>query len=164
MVAVNNPANAASVLLGDGGGGFGTRTDYETGSGPLFVAVADLDGDRRPDVVTANGSGSVSVLLGHGDGTFGAKTDFGAGSDCYSVAIGDLDGDGIPRRRGGELLLQHCPRVARQRRWDLRGGRGLLHGEQPPLRGDRRPGRERETRPGDGERGCRHGLCDPRQW
>ena len=35
------------------------------------VAVADVDGDGRPDLVTANrGSDDVSVLLGHGDGTF----------------------------------------------------------------------------------------------
>jgi hypothetical protein len=35
------------------------------------VAVADVNGDGRPGIVTANSrSKDVSVLLGNGDGTF----------------------------------------------------------------------------------------------
>src|SRR5437016_2479890 len=50
---------------------------FDTGSYPLSVAVADLNGDGKPDLVAANNlANTVSVLLGNGDGTFGAKTDF----------------------------------------------------------------------------------------
>ena len=43
------------------------------------VAVADLDGDTVPDLVTANGD-DVSVLLGNGDGSFqDARVSFAAG-------------------------------------------------------------------------------------
>src|SRR5207244_1522516 len=67
----------------------------DTGGAPASVAVADLDGDGHPDVVTANSaSGTVSVLLGIGDGTFRARTDYGVGNYPLSVAIADLDHDG----------------------------------------------------------------------
>ncbi len=61
------------------------------------MAVADLNGDGRPDLAVADfNADTVSVLLGNGDGTFGAKTGFGAGSGPLCVAIGDLNGDGKP--------------------------------------------------------------------
>jgi hypothetical protein len=90
-------SGTVSVLLGNGDGTFGVKTDYSTGNWAHSVAIGDLNGDGKPDLATANeGSSAVSVLLGNGDGTFRAKTDFGTGSAPLSVAIGDLDGDGTP--------------------------------------------------------------------
>src|SRR6266545_4578526 len=84
-----------TVLYGNGDGTFGARADFGTGIHPVSVAVADLNGDRFPDLVTANGaSNAISVLLGNGDGTFGARDDFGPGIGARSVAIADLNGDG----------------------------------------------------------------------
>src|SRR6267154_1773584 len=49
---------------------------FDAGFYPHSVAVADLNGDGKLDLVVANDrSSSVSVLLGNGNGTFGAKTD-----------------------------------------------------------------------------------------
>jgi len=75
----------------------GTRLDFGTGTQPISVAIGDLNGDGKLDLVAANsGSNTVSVLLGNGAGAFGAKTDFATGSAPYSVAIGDVNNDGIP--------------------------------------------------------------------
>src|SRR5882762_3698471 len=74
----------------------GAKVDYGTGINPRSVAIGDVSGDGRPDLVTAGGLSTVSVLLGNGDGTFGAKADFMTGSFPRSVAIGDVSGDGKP--------------------------------------------------------------------
>ena len=64
-------SNSVSVLLGNGNGTFQTAMNYTTGLSPSFVAVADVNGDGKPDLVVANENGaSVSVLLGNGNGTF----------------------------------------------------------------------------------------------
>src|SRR6516225_4512269 len=80
-------------------------TNYPTGISPSSVAIGDLNGDGRLDLVTANiggdplgtptPAGTVSVLLGNGGGTFSAATPYPTGSVIRSsVAIGDLNGDG----------------------------------------------------------------------
>ena len=57
---------------------------FATGTKPFCVAVADVNGDGRPDLVIANSgsryvAGNVSVLLGNGNGTFKAQDTFTAG-------------------------------------------------------------------------------------
>jgi len=95
------PFSTASVLLGNGNGTFGAKTDYEVGLGSTSVAIGDLNGDGKPDLAVSNAGyaypgHTVSVLLGNGDGTFGERNDYGVGDRPRSVAIGDLDGDGRP--------------------------------------------------------------------
>ena len=67
------------------------------GDFPRSVAVADLNADGAPDLVTANGaSNDVSVLLGSGDGTFQAQQTFPVSDGPFSVAVADLNADGAP--------------------------------------------------------------------
>jgi hypothetical protein len=59
--------------------------------------VADLNGDGKPDIVTANGFyNTVTVLLGNGDGSFGPPQNLAVGFKPWSLAVEDVNGDGKP--------------------------------------------------------------------
>jgi hypothetical protein len=91
----HNGVSTVSVLLGNGDGTFQTQKTYSVGATPHSVVVADLNGDGKPDIVTANLYGqSVSVLLGNGDGTFQPQQTYAVGSKPEAVAVVDANGDG----------------------------------------------------------------------
>jgi hypothetical protein len=92
--------SSLSVLLGNGDGSFQPPVDYQIGAGPTAVAVADLNGDGKADLVATNygfiGSDpGVHVLLGNGDGSFAAPVTYVVPGGPESVAVGDLNGDGV---------------------------------------------------------------------
>lgn len=101
----DNPGTVA-VLLGKGDGTFKAAVFY--GSGGIqatSIAVADVNGDNKPDLLVANScgsaincpdvDGSVGVLLGNGDGTFQATVAYDSGGPAAaSIAVGDVNGDG----------------------------------------------------------------------
>src|SRR5262245_17353290 len=70
---------------------------FPTSDLPVRLAVADLDGDGLPDLVTGDANGDdVSVVRGNGDGTFQPPVSFPGGAGPVSVAVADLDGDRLP--------------------------------------------------------------------
>ena len=73
-----------------------------SGYSPYSVAIADVNGDGKPDLIIANEqqsktdtAGSISVMLGRGDGTFHAAVNYSSGGEnAYSISIADVNGDG----------------------------------------------------------------------
>ncbi len=93
-----------SVLLGNGDGTFQPAVVYDSGGQyAQGVAVADVNGDGKLDLIVANaggesnGDGPLAVLLGNGDGTFQPAVTYDPGAyGADSVAVADLNGDGKP--------------------------------------------------------------------
>jgi hypothetical protein len=99
IITANYDDDNVSVLLGNGNGTFQTQATFGTGSGsggPQSVALGDVNGDGRLDIITANRiSNNVSVLLGNGNGTFGTTpVTYATGTYPKSVTLGDVNGDG----------------------------------------------------------------------
>jgi hypothetical protein len=94
-------SGVVAVLLGKGDGTFQAAAPYSLGAnGATSVAVADVNGDGKLDVIVATGSntgGLVGVLLGNGDGTFQAEVTYGSGGiSPLALAVADVNGDGHP--------------------------------------------------------------------
>ena len=107
LVVVNVVVNTVSVLLNTTAPGAATPTfapkqDFATETNPLSVAVADLNGDGKLDLATANfDSGTVSVLLnttapGGATSSFSGLQEFVTGNGAAFVTTGDLNDDGKP--------------------------------------------------------------------
>src|SRR5437868_6363139 len=123
LVVANNCSNgncfssaavgSVSVLLGNGDGTFQAAVVFDSGgSGATSVAVADVNGDGKPDLLVANfcvttsncANGTVSVLLGNGDGTFRPAVAYNSGGSlAVSLAVADVNGDGKP-----DVVVANC--------------------------------------------------------
>ncbi len=65
------------------------------GSGPVSIAVGDLDGLNQIDFAVAReGDGWVTVFLHDGVSSYVQDADYGVGTAPQSVDLGDADGDG----------------------------------------------------------------------
>src|SRR5689334_14869824 len=100
LVSANANSGTVSFWLGDGAGGYGARTDLvtaTTSSNTSAVAIGDLNGDGRPDLVVASSNAdSIVVFLGTGFGGFAPRATYWAGTfaDPQGLAIADLNNDG----------------------------------------------------------------------
>jgi hypothetical protein len=84
----NDPNTSAWHVQSYSTAGLGSTT-----GGPLLVAVGDVNGDTKPDILVAGGT-QVDVLLNTGTGAFGAPQAYDAGGAVTAVTVGDVNGDG----------------------------------------------------------------------
>jgi uncharacterized protein (TIGR03437 family) len=96
-----------SVLLGKGDGTFQAAVNYSASQYPVFVTAADVNGDRKLDLVVAargaSGQDQLAVLLGNGNGTFQTAVAMNTEFSPTSIVVADFSGDGKP-----DLIVTHC--------------------------------------------------------
>src|SRR4029079_6175427 len=78
-----------------------TPSEIDVGTGPMAMAVVDLNRDGIKDVAIGGGNTELSILLGVGNGTFVRQpvVTLVPGGDlfsaCNDIGVGDLNRDGI---------------------------------------------------------------------
>jgi len=71
------------------------KADFPVGTGPLWIARGDFNGDGIMDLAVVNeSSNTLSVLLGRSDGTFAPQVTYDTGLGPLAVVTGDFNGDG----------------------------------------------------------------------
>lgn len=81
---------------------FGEEIRLNTGSSPASVDVTDIDGDGKPEIITANESSGKSISIfknvsnkgSLNANSFSQVQNFNAGSGSRSLSIADLNSDG----------------------------------------------------------------------
>jgi hypothetical protein len=110
IVVSNSNNNTVSILANKTSSGsslasFAPKVDLSTGSGsaPKNIALADLDGDRRLDIITSNiNNGTISIFRnistpGTINGSsFGSRVNISVGGIPTDVKVSDINGDGKP--------------------------------------------------------------------
>jgi hypothetical protein len=99
LITACEGASIVGVLLNTGTGNFSPALLNITGRNTALggVAVADVNADSKPDIVTGT-FGAVLVLLGQGDGTFAPAVSYNTGlnTNVVGLAVVDVSGDGQP--------------------------------------------------------------------
>jgi len=98
-IAGGGSSNHLLVWYNRGGGAFPSRSDWEVDLGSLFepkhVAIADIDGDSRQDVVALDSDYYLSAYINDGNGGF-LQQHFGDkwGVEGLDLQAADFDGNG----------------------------------------------------------------------
>jgi hypothetical protein len=86
--------------LGKGDGSFGTARDFLSSTVPgADFRIADMNGDRRPDliyVVNVSGNADLRIALNTGNGNFQPGASVATSFFPYAMAVADFNGDGVP--------------------------------------------------------------------
>ncbi|CAF3864097.1 unnamed protein product [Rotaria sp. Silwood1] len=94
IVVANSRTNMVSIFLGYGNGLFADQMMYSTGtdSYPHYVAVGDLNNDKRMDIIVANRNMiNIGLFLGSGDGFFSSQQTFSTNSIYSPLSIKCVD-------------------------------------------------------------------------
>ena len=86
-----------NVFLASPGSTYRLTATYPVGSGPVAVALADVNGDRKLDLLVLNRNDKTfTVMPGAGNGTFGTAQTFPVSGSPSALFVGDFNGDGKP--------------------------------------------------------------------
>ena len=104
LVVANSSDGTISVLKNTSTPGtisFNTRVDFTSGSNPQRVAIFDVDGDGKPEILAVNSTSyTVRVFINSGpsgvinSSTFSTSIVLPTGENPNGIAVADLDGDG----------------------------------------------------------------------
>ena len=105
LVVTSDVSNTISVLFntttpGSATASFSTAEVFTTGAGPRSVAVGDLNGDGKAEIVVGNNlTNTISVFFnttaaGAATPSFATRQDFTTGNLPRGVSLRDLNGDG----------------------------------------------------------------------
>lgn len=99
LVMTHLERSELTVLTGNANGDFTevTGSPFNLGSSAWYLAIADLNGDANPDVLTAANQG-VRIMFGDGRGKFTAAPGslFPTGKGTWQLAVSDVNVDGRP--------------------------------------------------------------------
>jgi len=77
-------------------GEFYSHLQYDVGSQPGYIYVADFNNNNDMDLVTANlDSDNLTVLINNGDGMYSNRSDYITTDNPFGVCVGDFNGDGF---------------------------------------------------------------------
>jgi hypothetical protein len=110
--SADEPSYGVDVLM-RGADGQWTRRALAREAGRVRVeaiAIGDLDGDSRGDVVTVGAAGAATIFLGDGRGGFTRERQtLPSAGDCQgaTAVIGDLDRDGL-----GDIVISYAQELS----------------------------------------------------
>lgn len=95
LVILGSPPQGNNVLLGNGDGSFQSSIVFQNGYFGVGI-LADVNHDKKLDLLEGMYDSSIGVSLGNGDGTFAGTVTYNEQVTEGLLMVGDFNGDGNP--------------------------------------------------------------------